>query len=273
LSEEPKYWGTWKGRVIKYIAIDRAFTWEELRDLTGLSRTSLNIVLSELYDAKALHKNENGEYRVNYELYKEYMEYFESLQEKIDNEKITLDDPVRISKDQQSNLIVRLDAWKEFRGLDISLRPKHFFIDGDMLDDVSKDLISNCLREVLVVNPFVDKCNLSDQLMDARIYGKEVILITRPPSARSEFYTARTESYHKTLLGVGVKITYNDAVHAKMIVLDRAVAIVSSMNFYSSSTAGVSWEAGIVTFEDTVVESITNAILGLLEKPDSIQRN
>ena len=66
---------------------------------------------------------------------------------------------------------------------------------------------------------------------------------------------------------------YNDAVHAKMIVLDRAVAIVSSMNFYSSSTAGISWEAGIVTFEDTVVESITNAILGLLETPDSIQRN
>jgi len=179
----------------------------------------------------------------------------------------------RISKDQQSNLIVRLDAWKEFRGLDISLRPKHFFITGDMLDDVSKDLISNCLREVLVVNPFVDKCNLSDHLMDARIYGKEVILITRPPSVRNEFFTARTESYHKTLLGAGVKMTYNDAVHAKMIVLDRAVAIVSSMNFFSSSTAGVSWEAGIVTFEDSVVESITDAILGLLEKPDSIHRS
>ena len=62
--------------MIKNIAIDRAFTWEELRDLTGLSRTSLNLVLSELYDAKALHKNENGEYRVNFELYKEYIENF-----------------------------------------------------------------------------------------------------------------------------------------------------------------------------------------------------
>jgi hypothetical protein len=270
---EPKYWGTWKGRVIKNIAVDRAFTWEELRDLTGLSRTSLNLVLSELYDAKALYKNENGEYRVNFELYKEYLEYFDSLKEKIDSEEITLDEPVRISKDQQRNLIVRLDAWKESRGLDISLRPKHFFIHGDLLDDVSKDLISNCLREILIVNPFVDKCNLSDHLMDARIYGKEVLLITRPPSARSEFYTARIESYHKTLLAAGVKMTYNDAVHAKMIVLDRAVAIVSSMNFYSSSTAGVSWEAGIVTFEDTVVESITDAMLGLLEKPDSIHKN
>ena len=109
-------------------------------------------------------------------------------------------------------------------------------------------------------------------LMDARIYGKEVILITRSPGAKNDFYTARVESYHKTLLGAGVKIIYNNAVQAKMIVLDRAVAIVSSMNFYSSSIAGVSWEAGIVTIDDTVVESITNAILGLLEKQDSIQR-
>jgi hypothetical protein len=41
------------------------------------------------------------------------------------------------------------------------------------------------------------------------------------------------------------------------------------MNFYSGSSGGASWEAGLVSMEKTVVESIVDSILGLLEKPES----
>lgn len=265
-DEVPLYWGTWKGRIIRAIAIDRAFTWEALRDITGLSSQSLNEALTELYTAKALFKNEQGEYRVSRSLYDEYREYFNELETK----EVKIDEPTRISKDQQSHLISRIDAWIEFRGLEISLSPKHFFVEGDMLDDITKDMITQSLKEVLIVNPFVDKCTLSDSLIGSSNSGKEVILVTRPPQ-KSNAYVDRAEEYHQIISDSGVKIIYNRNVHAKLLVLDRAVAIVSSMNLYSTSTAGASWEAGIVTIDDRVVEPITNSILSLIESPESIQ--
>ena len=55
-EEKLRYFGSWKGRIIKAIAIDGARTWEEIRESTGLYRTTLNEVMSELFDAKVLRK-------------------------------------------------------------------------------------------------------------------------------------------------------------------------------------------------------------------------
>ena len=64
---------------------------------------------------------------------------------------------MRARKDQQSHLISCIDAWNEFRGLEISLKPGHFFVEGDMLDDITKDMINQSLKEVLIVKTFVEK--------------------------------------------------------------------------------------------------------------------
>lgn len=267
MSNGPRYWGSWKGRVVKAVALDKAISWDEIRDSTGLSPKSLNRVLAELFDAKALEKNDRGEYRVNYELYKEYVAY----SKKNDAEEVSVEKIVRISKDQQSNLISRIDEWSDFEGLDLSLRPRHFFIDGEHLADLSKYLIKHTQKEVLVVNPFVDRCNLVESLIQACSQGNEVRLVARPPKGSKAVYAKQME-YHKVLRGAGVKLIYNKRVHAKLMVLDRAVALVSSMNLYSASTAGSSWEAGIVSVEETVVEDVMNSIFGLIENPESIKQ-
>ena len=137
------------------------------------------------------------------------------------------------------------------------------------MDDLSKGLICKAKSEVLVVNPFVNKCDLSDTLREASKNGVEVKLITRPPDIERVQFQQDKEEYHGLLKGDGVKVTYNKAVHAKLITVDRAVVILSSVNFYSGSSGGASWEAGLVSIEKTVVESITDSILGLLEKPES----
>ena len=62
---------------------------------------------------------------------------------------------------------------------------------------------------------------------------------------------------------------YNERAHAKLILVDKSVAVVSSMNMTSLSAGGSSWEAGLVTKEDTVVESIIDSVYQLLERPDS----
>jgi Mn-containing catalase len=51
---------------------------------------------------------------------------------------------------------------------------------------------------------------------------------------------------------------------AKLLVVDRATAVVSSMNYYPESSAGVSWEAGLVSTEANVIESIIKSTLSRL---------
>ena len=263
MSEEPRYWGSWKGRVIRAITIDRAQTWSEIRDFTGLSPKSLNRVLAEMFDAEVIEKDVDGLYWVSKELYKIYQNFFSQ------QESVIKAAPTRISEDEQKDLISRIDEWKAFKGLDFSLKPEHFFLQGNSLYDLSLDLIQKAKREVLVANPFVDQCDLSDMLREVTSKKKDVILITRTPDDKNLEYRKRKEKYHITLKESGVKLSYNKRVHAKLIVLDRAVAIVSSMNLNSSSTAGSSWEAGLVTKEDSVVESVRDAIMNLQEKPES----
>jgi phosphatidylserine/phosphatidylglycerophosphate/cardiolipin synthase-like enzyme len=261
--EEPRYWGSWKGRVIKAISIDRVQTWAEIRDLTGLSPKSLNRVLAELFDAEVLRKEDDGSYWVSKGLYQDYVDFFAQ------QESDTKAAPVSISEDEQKGLVSRIDEWREFKGLDFSLKPEHFFLEGNNLYDLSIDLIQKAKKEVLVANPFVDQCDLSDKLRVVVSPGKDVILITRRPDDKNEEYRKRKDEYHDTLMNAGVKVTYNRRVHAKLMVLDRAVAIVSSMNLNSSSTGGSSWEAGIITKEDSVVEFVRDSMLNLQEKLDS----
>jgi len=97
----------------------------------------------------------------------------------------------------------------------------------------------------------------------------KVRLMTRRPDTSRKSFRRDKREYHRFLQEDGVSVTYNKAVHAKIVVVDRAVAIISSMNFYSGSSAGASWEAGLISVEETVVESMVNSILELLEKPES----
>lgn len=58
-------------------------------------------------------------------------------------------------------------------------------------------------------------------------------------------------------------------VHAKIMVVDKAVAVVSSLNFTSLAGGGSSWEACVATKEDSIVDEIADSILLLIERPDS----
>jgi phosphatidylserine/phosphatidylglycerophosphate/cardiolipin synthase-like enzyme len=220
----------------------------------------LKRALSELYNLEILEKS-NGLYRVvSLEIYQEYKSFIT----RHESEKT-----VKFVEDKQKDLVQWIDKWREVKSLEFSLKSKHFFLEGRHLDDFSKSLISKAESEVLVVNPFVHQCGLSDTLREASRRGTKVKLITRPPDDKTNDYLEKKQEYHSTLKEEGVILTYNKQIHAKLIVVDRAVAILSSMNFYSASSGGASWEAGLVTAEKTVVEAIANSILELLERPET----
>ena len=268
--EGPRYWGSWKGRVIKAIALDGAKTWNDIRDLTGLSSKSLNRALFEMFELGILKKSSAGVYKVGRGIYHEYKEFFirPMPSEELDTSEVDEKTPVKFSKGKQKDLVRWIDKWRELKRLDFSLEPKHFFLKGRHLDDISKELISKAETEVLVVNPYVNHCDLSDTLREAGNRRIKVRLITRPPDKKYPDWKEK-QDYHATLKKEGVALRYNKKVHAKIIVVDRAVAIISSMNFYSGSSGGASWEAGLVSVEETVAESIADSILELLEKQET----
>jgi len=268
---EPRYWGSWKGRVVSAIVTGGEQTWTELLEKTGLNAASLNRVLAELFNVHAINKKGEGteaRYRVVRELYDEYRTFLNSNPSIVaDRKKEQL--PAKFVQTRKGKLVDWIEQWKRLKNLEFSLDPRHFFLEGMYLDDLSKSLISAATLEVLVVNPYVEHCDLSNVLRNASKKA-EVTLVTHPPEDNNQFPKDRQE-YHKTLKNEGVKLVYNRKVHAKLIVVDRTVAIVSSMNLYGSSSGGGSWEAGLVSIEDTVVEQIVDSILSLKERPESIQ--
>jgi phosphatidylserine/phosphatidylglycerophosphate/cardiolipin synthase-like enzyme len=132
-------------------------------------------------------------------------------------------------------------------------------LEGRHLDDFSKELISHAKSDVLVVNPFIQHCDLSDTLMDVKKKGVDVKVITRPPKDSYPDKLLRKQEYHQKLKNEGISLVYKENVHAKLIVVDNTIAISSSMNFFPESSAGVSWEAGLISIDPQVVDSIVKS--------------
>lgn len=191
----------------------------------------------------------------------------EDYMKQIERETFIRERAVRFVEEKQKELIKWIKLWKKVKKLDFSLENKHFFLESRYLNDFSEELISNAKSEVLVTNPYVEHCNLSNTLRKASKNGVKVRLITSLP--KNGEYSEKRRQYHKFLKQDGVDIIYYPMIHAKIIVVDRSVSIISSMNFYSGSSGGKSWEAGIVSIDENVTEFVVDSILKLLEKPES----
>jgi phosphatidylserine/phosphatidylglycerophosphate/cardiolipin synthase-like enzyme len=89
--------------------------------------------------------------------------------------------------------------------------------------------------------------------------GINVNVITRPPKDQYPDKLVRKQEYHQRLKDEGISLVYKEKVHAKLIVVDTVIAISSSMNFFPESSAGVSWEAGLVSIDQQVVDSIVSS--------------
>ncbi|MFX1300755.1 MAG: phospholipase D-like domain-containing protein [Promethearchaeota archaeon] len=274
-AKEPRYWGSWKGRVARAIAEYGPLTWGQLRDITGLSRETLNHVLAEMYEAKTIEKRENDTYWLEYKLFKEYQEFLgissqEAAQEKlIDKPKVP---KASFEESKQDDLVMWIESWVSDENLEFAPDTKHFFLSGHHLDELSRKLILKASNEIMIVNPYIQKCALSDTLRKAAEKGKEVLLITKTPDMKSYNYEEK-QQYHNSLFKTPMKVIVNDTVHAKLLVVDRCIAIVSSMNFYAASTSGKSWEAGLVTVDGVVVANVMNAILNLKSDYESQEKS
>ncbi len=170
---------------------------------------------------------------------------------------------------KDENLADFVAKWRAFKNLSFSLDARHFFLEGTYLDDLSKDLIRRAKKEVLLVNPYLELCNLSNTLIDAEEAKANVLVITRNPSDNKRDNLENIEEkqkYHESLKDKGIIINYDPRIHAKLLVVDEQIAVISSMNYYSWSSGGSSWEAGMISIDGAIVNSVHKTIHQLLKK-------
>jgi len=267
--KEPKYWRTTKGLILEAMAAfsREAFSWgdSESIDLYGLHQF---VPLHEdelLENLEELVRDgdfilENGDlYHVRLELLKEYIEYIDyEIERAIEEERLGV---IQVPPMEKRDITVWTDGWLKIYKPDISLEKEHFFLEGYLLDIYVKFLISKANETIIVVNPFLDMITPTKLLIEATRKNKRVVLVTRPPN---KSYTRKD---HKLLLDSGVTVLYNNNLHAKILIFDNKIAVVSSMNFLMSATAGFSWEAGIITLDKKTVDMIKDSITNLQLEP------
>jgi len=228
---DSKFWGRWAGRIVRAIVLSEAYTKDKILKVTNLKEEEFNKAIKELVQESLLTEKEGGKFWVNEQLYGKCKSFFESWQE---------------------SLVSWVIEWMKKKGIVSILtdRLDHFYLHDRLLSEFSESLIEQAKQEILVTSPYVKRCHLSEALALMSKKGVIVKLVTRGVG---------TQQFEKEL-AKRVFITRDESIHAKQIVVDRRVGIVSSMNFYAGSSAGECWEAGIVTVDEGVVYSIIGSI-------------
>jgi len=274
---KPRYSGTWKEQVLKAIAVDGALWWNEIQEITGLDEYQINRALAELFQDAVIEKQPDGSYWIDYDLFHEYRSYFGNPRGPQKPEQIiTQPSPVNEGAvpPLQDKLVGRVLEWVAFKrgsNPNLELSSNHLHLKEDLLSSISEELIEYAENEILLVNPYVEKCHITEKLIHACRKKINVMLIANSPE-KDIYDNLRKErkiEYHKALLDSGLKFYYNNTAHAKLLVVDGKVAVVSSMNLYGGSTSGNLWETGILSIDLKNVRQIRESFRELEAKHDT----
>jgi len=261
----PKYWDSVKGDILNSMASAsfEPFQWGDIESIDvyyltqslPLPEDEILVNLRELVRDGDVISEDGTLYHIRPELMKEYYEYIEYLMT-IDYNDERLDEIQVLPKDRW-NISHWTDAWLRIHQPEITLEKSHFYLEGYLLDAYVKYLITKAKETIIVVIPFLDMITPTKLLIEATRKSRRVVLVTRPPDKTS------TRNYHKELSNSGITVLYNRKLHAKLLLFDDEIAIVSSMNLLVGATAGWSWEAGIITLDKKTVDLIKDSITHL----------
>lgn len=280
MDYQPPYWGTKKGKILKAIAIDWCFYFREVQGATGIEARKLNGLIDELM-AEDLIYVFNGQYRVKKDMYYEYWDYavhFTDLPKRINEEYLEIVETSRTlharEETQSKNVVEWVNTWVKFQknyDIEIIMKNYHFYLDGNLLPNFIHDVVRRANRNITYVTPWVEEIGVTKNLMSASKDGKEVIVVTREPdwSSKSDWGKRQAKVYekcHSNLSKSGATVCYNNEIHGKVLLIDNQIAIVSSFNLLKNPASGLSWEAGIITYEPEIVQSIKDSINNFIVK-------
>jgi len=257
---EPKYWGTIKGKILNAIVNEFCDFEDAIMYQLHLPMEIIKQAIVELKQSGELSYTDEGTLWVKYPLYKSY----ESFDLDLLSEEMSRKIPLAMDT-KKLDTIEWIYQWKENNDDTITLANEHFYLEGNMLTEFTNGLLKFSRENVIVVNPFVDVCSTMRILSLLHMNGVETHMVTRSPETESnKYYRERKTTCHKSLIESGVNLFYNDFIHAKMMLIDDVVAINSSMNLISTSVGAQSWESGLITYDESVLNSIKKSIQNLM---------
>jgi hypothetical protein len=267
---EIKHLFTEKGDVISAIAIYGAKTLQEidsmLNNMATERWTDLHFLLGELIQEGDVILEDSGKYRVRPELEADYEYFEEHFDEWLESpEEWEYPDDYEEPPPKYPDIITSTKSWVKLEKPEISLENEHFFLEDHYLDSFTKFIITQAFNTIIVVTPFIDRSMPTQLLIRARRNGRTVVVLTRSSNSPP------VKKLHEWLLKEGIKILYDKNLHAKIVIIDDLLAVVSSMNFTQNATAGITWEAGIVTVNKETVDSIKSSITDLNPQPASLK--
>jgi len=221
-----------EGNIIQAIGIERIHIKEKIQKLLSLTKEEIEGILDKLSQEGDIYLNQKGMYYVEPTLWKQWKNFTRESNHAINNQ---------FKKYARTN----------------NIKNKHIFLDSEKLYKVICNLIQNAKEKIVIVNPFIQ---LLDPIRRCRLLRNEknidIKIITRKPD---EYKTYARECL-QFLERKGVSVLYNDSVHGKVLVVDDIIAVVSSLNFLENSAFGKNWEAGIITYDISVIDQITESI-------------
>ena len=123
--------------------------------------------------------------------------------------------------------------------------------------EISREL-SNTKKEVLISSPWIT--HIVDELSSFRKKdGKKKInikIITRLIREDIEKGITDLDKFRILKDNFGAEIRYNNDLHAKMIIMDNSVAIISSANLTKKGLT-VNYEAGVCLKDHTMVDQVS----------------
>ncbi len=250
IRKEPRYWGEPEGEIITAISILGLKTYDEIRKVvTDIPGDIFDDMLNVLLHDGDIAVNEYDVFSVELDLYNKYKSYFKNY-----SDIEMLDKQDYFIKESHVEDYTEIKDWLRLHSPNISVEMAHFYLDGYLLNDFLRYAISKAQKEIIIVNPYVELVDITKLLGELMQKEKSILLITREPDNDVK------EESHRWLRDKGIRIIYNNTIHAKIILLDEKVSIVSSINFTKYPMSGITWEAGIVSIFPKTVHAIKESI-------------
>jgi len=82
---------------------------------------------------------------------------------------------------EETNFSKWIADWRKVNQLDFSIENKHFFLSGTDLDDFTKKLIRMANKTILLANPFIENCYLTEELIKSSKSSTKIKIVTRYP--------------------------------------------------------------------------------------------
>ena len=263
--EKPPYFDTEMGAILEAMILFHGETNAEIASRAGIKPEKVFALIGELRSRNAIYRYKKKWYPKP-DISQKWREFYDNytVVGTYDRHLILIEEDKK-GEDRLRDWVNRFIEHDDMGQMQkkIDDENKQYFISGTALTAFCNMLILQANREIITVNPFLEVLPITKSLVKKRRNGVNVLVETRPPRDVKGRGKKKHEDCIQFLVKSDVFVEFAGSIHAKILIVDNCVAVVSSLNYISSSTSGNSWEAGIVSMDKKIIGDIRQTIFSI----------